>query len=71
MSTGLTETIVAWQSKGLSNEKIRPPTSLIYSLSPKLKWHNSTIRVELKGSYLKTRQSNFFTKQCSKFIYCL
>ena len=37
LPTGLTETVVAWQSKGLSNKKIRPPTSLNNSFSPKLK----------------------------------
>ena len=33
----LTETIIAWQSEGLSNEQIRSPTTLNNSLSPKLK----------------------------------
>ena len=42
---GLRETVVAWQSKGFSNETIRPPTTSNNSLSPKLKWHNSKIRV--------------------------
>ena len=27
MPTGLTEKIGAWQSKGLSNEKVMPPTT--------------------------------------------
>ena len=35
-SAGLTETIVAWKSRELSNENIRPPTALNYGLSPKL-----------------------------------
>ena len=33
----LTEIVVSWQSKGLSNEKIRPPTTSNSSFSPKLK----------------------------------
>ena len=53
MSVGLKETILTWQSKGLSNETIRPPTTSNNSLSPKLKLGNSKIRVEFKGSYLK------------------
>ena len=36
---GFTESIIAWQSRVLSNEKIRPTTAN-YSLSPKLKRHN-------------------------------
>ena len=53
MPVGLKETILTWQSKGLSNETIRPPTTSNNSLSPKLKLGNSKIRVEFKGSYLK------------------
>ena len=37
MSAGLTETIAVWQSNGLSNEEIRPPTTPNNRLSPKLK----------------------------------
>ena len=32
MPADLTEKIIAWQSKGLSVEKIRPPTTLNNSL---------------------------------------
>ena len=53
MPSDLTETIVAWQSKGLPNEKMKPSTASNNSLSQKLKWHNSKIRVEFKGSCLK------------------
>ena len=35
--TGLTEASISWQSKGLSNEKIRPPTISNNSISPELK----------------------------------
>ena len=51
MPAGLTETIVAWESKGSLNEKNKPPTILSNSLSPK--WHNSKVRIEFKGSCLK------------------
>ena len=37
MLSGLTETIAAWQSKELSNEKIRPLTTSNNSLLQKLK----------------------------------
>ena len=59
MPTGITETIIAWQSKGLSNEKIKPPTTLNNSLSPKLKGYNSKIRIEFKGSRLKQDKVTF------------
>ena len=53
MPAGLTETIVAWESKGSLNEKNKPPTILSNSLSPKLKLDNSKVRIEFKGSCLK------------------
>ena len=56
---GLTKTIVVWQSKGLSNVKIRTPTTWNNSLSPKMKWYNSKIRVEFKGSFLKQDKVSF------------
>ena len=37
MLADLTETNVVWKSKGLSNEEIRPPPTVIKSLSSKLK----------------------------------
>ena len=49
MSAGLTNTVVEWESKGLSNEKIRPTTAN-NSLFPKLRsTNNSKIRVEFNG----------------------
>ena len=74
MATSLTETIVALQSKKESiwkKEKIRPLTTSNNSLSPELKWDYSRIRLEFKKKLLKTRQSNFYSKKCTKFIYCL
>ena len=56
---GLAETIVAWQSKRLLNEKIRTPTTSNNSLSPKLKWHSSEMRVEFKGSCLNQYKVTF------------
>ena len=49
----LTEPIVAWQSKRLPNENIRPLTTLNKSFSPKLDWHNLKMRLEFKGSCFK------------------
>ena len=63
--TGLTDTIVEKESKGLSNEKNRPSIATNHSLSLKLIWINiSKIGVRFKGS-------NFYSKKCSKPIYCL
>ena len=51
MSSDHTKTIVAWKSKIVSKEKIRPRTT--GNNSPRLKWYCSGIRVEFKGSCLK------------------
>ena len=59
---GLTETIVAWQSKVLSNEKTRPPTTSNNSLSPKQKRNYSKIRVKFKGSCLKQDKVTITTR---------
>ena len=53
------EIFVAWQSKELSNEKIRSPTTSDNSLSPKLKLHNSKIRGEYKDSCFKQDKVTF------------
>ena len=45
MLAALAETIVEWESIGLSNEKNKPLTKASNSISPKLKWmHNPKIR---------------------------
>ena len=54
-----TEAILAWQSRGVLNEKIRSPTAANYYLSPKMKWHNSKLRVELKRSCLKQNKVTY------------
>ena len=51
--TGLAETIVELQSKGLLNEKIRLLITSNECLSSKLKCPNCKIRLKYKGSYLK------------------
>ena len=43
----------------MKNDKIKAPTTANKSLSPKLKWLNSKIRVEFKGSCLKEDKITF------------
>ena len=58
---GLPDTIVEWESTGLSNEKINPHfTEQIVVFPPKLVWkNNSRIEVEFKGSSLKQDKVTF------------
>ena len=73
MSAGLTETIVAWQSKGLSNEKISLLTTADYNLSSKRKCHSSKIRmrVEFKGKCSKQEKVTFTLSNVVNLFYCL
>ena len=60
MPAPLTEKIVEEESKGLSNEKIRPYITADHSLSQKLMWmNNSRIEVRFKGSYVKQHKLTF------------
>ena len=68
ISAGLTKTIVAYQSKALPTEKIRPHITSNNSLSSKLKFSNSKGRIGLK-QVLKTIEISFYFKKSSKSIY--
>ena len=43
-------TVSEWESKGLSNEKFKPPYTANKSLSPKLLWNKSRLRLKFEGS---------------------
>ena len=58
-----TSSILSWQSKGLSNENIDPPTT---SLSPSINYVGNKIRVKFTGSCLK--QSNKLTYTHKKVV---
>ena len=46
--------VTSWQSEGLSNETIKPPTTSDNSLTPVLIYYNfGKIKVKLTGSCLK------------------
>ena len=67
---GLKGTISERKSKGLSNEKSRPPYRANKSLSPKLaRMNNFRIRSEFKGSSLKQEDQAAYTPICCKCFY--
>ena len=45
--------VLSWQSKGLSNESIKPPTTTNDSLTPELNYYGTKIRVKFTRSCLK------------------
>ena len=51
--------VLSRQSKGISNESIKPPTSSNYSLNPKLSYYGTKIRAQFTGSCLKQPNHTF------------
>ena len=65
---GAINRVLSWQSKGLSNESIKPPTTSNYGLNPRLGYYDTKIRVQFTRSYLQ--QPNFtFTHKKVVNIY--
>ena len=54
---GAADYVLSWQSKGISNESIKPPTTSDNSLNPELSYYGTKTRVKFTGSCLK--QPNF------------
>ena len=60
--------VLSWQSKGMSSESIKPPTTSNYNLNPRLSYYGTKIRVQCTRSCLK--QPNFtFTHKNVANIY--
>ena len=51
--------VLSWQSKGISNESIKPPTTSNYSLNPRLNYYGTKTRVQFTGSCLKQPNHTF------------
>ena len=65
---GVIDRVLSWQSKGISNESIKPPTTSNNSLNPRLSYNDTKIKVQFTGSCLK--QPNFtFTHKKVVNIY--
>ena len=54
-----TKYISSWQSKGLSDETIKPPATSDNSLNPKVSYYGTKARLEFRGSCLKQDKSTF------------
>ena len=65
---GVIDQVLSWQSKGLSNESIKPSTTSNYSLNRRLSYYDTKIRAQFTRSCL--RQPNFtFTHKKLVNIY--
>ena len=55
--------VLSCQSKGLSNESIKPPTTSNNSLNPRLSYNDTKIKVQFTGSCLKQPKFTFTHKK--------
>ena len=60
---GVIDRVLSWQSKGISNESIKPPTISNNSLNPRLKYNDTKIKVQFTGSCLKQPKFTFTHKK--------
>ena len=56
---GVSDYALSWQSKGLTNESIKPPTTSDNSLNPGLSYKGTKIRAKFTGSCLKQPKLTF------------
>ena len=50
---GVIDRVLSWQSKGISNESIKPTTTSNNSFNPRLSYNDTKIKVQFTGSCLK------------------
>ena len=55
--------VLSWQSKGISDESIKSPTTSDNSLNPRLSYYGTKIRVQFTGSCLKQPKFTFTHKK--------
>ena len=60
---GVIDRVLSWQSKGISNESIKPPTTSDNSLNPRLSYNDTKIKVQFTGSCLKQPKFTFTHKK--------
>ena len=59
LKIGNSDYVLSWESKGLSNESITPPSAPNNFLSPSLNYLGTKIRVRFSESYLKQDKSTY------------
>ena len=65
---GVADYVLSWQSKGLSNESIKPPTTTNNSLTPELNYYGAKTKIKFTRSCLK-QSSHILTHKKIVNIY--
>ena len=60
---GVIDHVSSWQSKGISNESIKPPTTSNNSFNPRLSYNDTKIKKQFTGSCLKQPKFTFTHKK--------
>ena len=60
---GVIDCVLSWQSKGISNESIKPPTTSNNSLNPRISYNDTKLKVQFTGSFLKLPKFTFTHKK--------
>ena len=60
---GVIDRVLSWQSKGLSNESIKPPATSDNSLNPRSSYNDTKIRAQFTGSGLKQPKFTLLIKK--------
>ena len=60
---GVIDRVLSWQSKGLSNNSIKPPKTSDNSLTPELNYYGTKIKIKLTESCLKQSDHIFTHKK--------
>ena len=67
-AVGVVDYVLSWQSKGLSNESIKPSTTSTNSLHPRLSYYDTKVSVQFTKNYLK-ESNHIFTHKNIVNIY--
>ena len=65
---GVVDRVLSWQSKGISNESIKPPTTSDNSLNPELNYYGTKAKIKFTGSCSK-QSSHILTHKKIVHIY--
>ena len=60
---GVIDLVFSWQSKGISNESIKPPATSNNSFNPRLSYNDTKIKVQFTGRCLKQAKFTFAHKK--------
>ena len=63
--------VLSWQSKGLSNESIKPPTTSDNTLTPELNYYGTKRKIKFTGRCLKQSIHILTHKKNCKYLHCL